>query len=144
MLLEFGMPNSNNKVRLAALSARASGRVTWAQIATLGVSRATVSGWIEDGYLPPRLPGVYTVGHISTSLEAQFAEALLYAGPGAMLSHATAAYWLGLLDERPSTIHVSTPRQLRSLRAIRVHARRTLERVWHKGFPTTTVPQTAV
>ncbi len=129
MLLEFRMSNSSSKV---------------GQIATLGVSRATVSRWIDDGYLHPRLPRVYAVGHVSMSIEAQFSEALLYAGPGAMLSHATAAHWLGLLDERLRTIDVTTPRQPRSLPGIRVHRRRNCDRIWHKGFPVTALPQTAV
>jgi hypothetical protein len=144
MLLEFGMSNSSSKVALAALSERAWGRVSWAQIVGLGIPRGTVSGWIDDGYLHPRLPGVYAVGHVSMSIEAQFSEALLYAGPGAMLSHGTAAHWLGLIDRRPRPIDVSTPRQPRARKGIRVHARRNLERTWHNGFPTTTLPQTVV
>jgi very-short-patch-repair endonuclease len=61
-----------------------------------------------------------------------------------MLSHATAAWWLGLVDDRPRTIHVSTPRQCRSLKPIKVHGRRALERIRHNGLPTTTLPQTVV
>jgi predicted transcriptional regulator of viral defense system len=144
MLLEFRMPNSGNKVALATIARRQWGRVTWAQIQGLGVPRGTVSLWLKDGYLHPRLPRVYAVGHAATSVEADLAEALLYAGPGAMLSHATAAWWLGLLDDEPRLIHVSTPRQCRSLRGIRVHQRRTLERIWRKGLPVTTLPQTVV
>jgi hypothetical protein len=144
MLLDFHMWKSRSKVRVGALADRQSGRVKWEQLVDLGVPEATISHWIDDGYLHPRLPRVYAVGHISMSIEAQFSEALLYAGPGAMLSHATAAYWLGLLDERPKTIHISTPNQRRSQPGIKVHARRTCTRAWHNGFPTTTLPQTAV
>src|SRR5882762_3215439 len=115
--------SSSMKLRLARVAARAWGRVTWAQIQELGVDRAVVSRWLADGYLHPRLPRVYAVGHPATCTEAKLAEALLYAGPGAMLSHATAAWWLGLLEDRPRTIHVSTPRQCRSLKGIRVHQR---------------------
>jgi hypothetical protein len=78
------------------------------------------------------------------SIEAQFSEALLYAGPGAMLSHATAAHWLGLLDEQPKAIHITTPHQRRSQPGIKVHARRACDRTTHKGFPVTTLPQTAL
>src|SRR5437763_14870546 len=59
-----------------------------------------------------------------------------------MLSHATAAWWLGLADRAPSTIHVSTPRRCRSRRGVEVHERRTCERVWHEGLPVTSSPQT--
>jgi predicted transcriptional regulator of viral defense system len=144
MLLDFSMLKSGSKVRVGVVASRQWGRVTWAQLADLGVPEGTISLWIDHGYLHPRLPRVYAVGHAATTTEAQLAEALLYAGPGAMLSHATAAWWLGLLDERPRAIHVSTPRQPRSLPGIRVHRRRTLDRVWHKRFTVTTLPQTIV
>ncbi len=144
MLLDSGMSESGSKVRVGAVADRQWGRVKWEQLVDLGVPESTISDWIDQGYLHPRLPRVYAVGHISTSIEAQFSEALLYAGPGAMLSHATAAHWLGLLDERPKTIHVSTPRQRRSQPGITVHPRRTCDRVPHNGFPTTALPQTVV
>ncbi len=136
------MSNSSSKVAVAAVSERAWGRVTWSQIVGLGVARGTISRWINDGYLHPRLPRVYAVGHVSLAIEAQFSEALLYAGPGAMLSHAIAAHWLGLLDEHPKTMHISTPHQRRSQPGIRVHPRRAVERDWHNGFPVTSLPQT--
>ncbi len=66
---------------------------------------------------------------------------MLYAGPGAMLSHATALWWRGLIDKQPRPIQVSTPRRCRSLRAVKVHGRRTCQRIWHKGLPTTTIEQ---
>ena len=100
-----------------------------------------MSRWTVAGYLHRRLPGVYAVGHVSTSIEALLAEALLYAGPGAMLSHTTAAWWLELLDEQPRVIHISTPRQCRSVDRIRVHGRRGCERVWKRDLPVTTLPQ---
>jgi len=66
---------------------------------------------------------------------------VLYPGPGAMLSHATALWWRGLLDHQPWPIGVSTPRRCRSLRAVKVHGRRTCARIWHKRLPTTSVEQ---
>src|ERR1700740_2810773 len=104
------MRNQIDKGSVARLANRQNGRVRWAQLLALGIDRAVVSRWVRQGYLHPRLPGVLAVGHVSTSTEAMLAEALLYAGPGAMLSHATAAHWLGVLDPAPNEIHVSTPR----------------------------------
>ena len=141
MLLSFSMLKSGSKVVVAGLAERAWGRVTWAQLRSLGIPEGTVSLWRDDGYLHRRLPGVYAVGHVSASIEALLAEALLYAGPGAMLSHVTAAWWLGLLDERPQVIHVSTPRQCGSIRWIRVHRRRGFHRDWERGLPVTPLPQ---
>jgi very-short-patch-repair endonuclease len=83
---------------------------------------------------------VYAVGHTSPSAEATLAAALLWAGPGAMLSHGTGAWWLGLTDRRPKRIHLSTPRRLRSRRGITVHSRCGLERDWESGLPVAPVP----
>lgn len=68
--------------------------------------------------------------------------AVLCAGPGAMLSHSTAAWWVGLASSQPYLIHISTPRRCRSLPGIRVHAERGLERGWHRGIPVTRFEQT--
>ena len=68
--------------------------------------------------------------------------AVLYAGPGAMLSHATAAWWVGLADSRPYMIDVSTPRRINSTPGVRVHGRREIERAWHNGLPVTPFVQT--
>jgi hypothetical protein len=135
------MGRQRAKVRLSEVAGRQWGRVSWAQIKALGVDRKVIADWKKQGYIHQVLPCVYAVGHRAPSLEADLAAALLYAGPGAALSHTTAAYWLGLLDQRPRVIHVSTPRRCRSQPGITVHDRRSHERDWHRGLPTTTVPQ---
>ncbi len=68
--------------------------------------------------------------------------AILYAGPGAVLSHATAAWWWGLTQRQPRLIDVSTPWKRAPLPGLRLHCRRTLDRAFHNGLPVTTVPQT--
>lgn len=132
---------------IACIAARQWGRVRWDQVLSAGVSRARASQWLAEGYLHPVYPRVYAVGHPGGDIEADLAAALLYAGPGAMLSHETAAWWWGLADREPRTVDVSTPRECRSVmarrrRAVRVHGRRTLDRVWHRRLPVTTVAQT--
>jgi very-short-patch-repair endonuclease len=134
--------NGNAKVRVARLADRQFGRVSTAQLQGADVSRAVIGRWVGDGYLHWVLPRVYAVGHRAPSTEGDLAAALLYAGPGAMLSHATAAWWWGLIDEQPRTVAVSTLRRCKSLTRIRVHCRRRHERIWHKGLPVTSVPQT--
>ena len=90
------------------------------------------------------LPKVYAVGHTAPSREADLWAAVLYAGPGAMLSHASAAHHRGLIIYPPDVIHVSTSREkIRSIRGvIQVHPQRELARGTHEGIPTTTVAQT--
>jgi hypothetical protein len=68
------------------------------------------------------------------------AAAALSSGPGAMLGHATAVWWLGLTSRRPPLIHVSTPRRCASLPGIEVHGRRELERIWHRQLPVAPLP----
>jgi predicted transcriptional regulator of viral defense system len=133
------MPNRNAK--LVRIASRQCGRVTWAQLMALGFAHATIADWVRGGYLHRMLPRVYAVGHRAPSVEAALWEAVLYAGPGAMLSHATALWWRGLIDKQPRRIQVTTPRRCRSLKQVRVYGRRTCERILHKGLPTTTIEQ---
>ena len=107
----------------------------------MGILKRTVTLWLEQGYLHRLLPRVYAVGHAASSTEADLAAALLYAGPGAMLSHSTAAWWRGLLDERPRQIHVSTPRQCRSQPGIPSTSDGRSTAPGTKGLPMTSLPQ---
>jgi very-short-patch-repair endonuclease len=130
------------KVRVAKVAARQWGRIHLRQLIGCGVSTSTVSRWVGEGYLHEVYPRVYAVGHVSPSVEADLMAAVLYAGPGAMLSHTTAAWWWGLTGHRPRAIEVSTPWKRAPRQVIRVHGRRRLARVRHNGLPVTTVPQT--
>jgi hypothetical protein len=131
------------KLRVSALAARQFNRVTTDQLQRLSVSRTTVGRWTGGGYLHCRLPGVYAVGSPARTVESDLWEAVLYAGPGAMLSHASAAKWLDMIDRWPAVIHVSTPRRRSSLSNIRVHSRRTgLARTLHRGIPVTSIAET--
>src|SRR4051812_21377006 len=122
------MVTGNAKVQVATLAGRQFGRISRAQLLGLGADSRTIHRWLEGGYLHRVLPRVYAVGHRARTTESDLAAALLYAGPGAMLSHATAAWWLGLADSRPHMIHLSTPRRCKSIPGIKVHQRRTLKR----------------
>jgi hypothetical protein len=115
------------------------------QFAHLGIARATVHGWVRSGYLREVAPRVYAVGHLAPSREADLWTALLYAGPGAALSHVTAAHWRELADFPGPVIHVSTPRACASLRGIAVHGRRSrLDREIVDGIPATSLAQTVL
>jgi len=133
------MPNRSAKV--ARVAGRQAGRVTWAQLMALGVAHGTVADWVREGYLHQVLPRVYAVGHRAPSVEASLWEAVLYAGPGAMLSHATALWWRGLVDKQPRPLQVTTPRRCGSVAGVKVYGRRRCERMLHKGLPTTSVEQ---
>jgi hypothetical protein len=136
--------NGIAKRRIASLAGRQFGRVRADQLRRLGVGKTMIHRWRASGYLHPELPRVYAVGHPGRSTESDLAAAVLYAGPSAMLSHATAAWWLGLLKYPPKEIFVSTPRRIVDQHNIVVHGRRSLERSWRRGLPVTTPSQTIV
>jgi hypothetical protein len=135
-------PHEPAKVRVAQIAKRQHNRIASHQVTRLGVGGSTVRDWMRAGYLHPRLRGVYAVGSAARTRESDLFEAVLYAGPGAMLSHTTGAWWLGLVDHPSPIIHVSTPRRRISPHGILIHNRRIgLERVVRSGIPTTTVGQ---
>ncbi len=125
---------------------RQHGRISWSQLMSLGVSSATAHRWARTGQLVRVLPKVYAVGHTAPSREADLWAAVLYAGLGAMLSHASAAHHCGLITYPPEVIHVSTPRvKVRSISGvIQVHGGRELARVLHDGIPVTSIAQTVL
>jgi hypothetical protein len=127
--------------KLRRLADRQAGRAAWWQLTALGIDGKTIGRWVCAGYLTRVHPRVYAVGHRAPSIEADLWAAVLYAGPGAMLSHATALWWHELIEHPPWPIQVSTPRRCRSLEGIKVHARRSCERLPHKDLPTTTIAQ---
>jgi hypothetical protein len=108
------------------------------------VTRRTIEGWIERETLIRVLPRVHALGHLAPTREGDLWAAVLYAGPGAALSHATAAQWRGLIDYLPERIEVSTPREIDSLSAIRVYGRRSVERWMRNGIPVTSIEQTVL
>src|SRR5579863_4788579 len=110
-----------DKERVAGVAGRQGGRISLGQLRWLGVATSTAQAWEAAGYLQRVLPAIYAVGHAAPSREADLWSAVLYAGPGAMLSHSTAARWLGLIDYSPRVIQVSTPRKVSSLPGVRVY-----------------------
>jgi predicted transcriptional regulator of viral defense system len=130
-------------LRVGTFAAGQQGRIAYHQLVLLGVGRSTINRWLTGGFLYRRRPGVYAVGSTARTIESDLWEAVLYAGPGAMVSHATAAKWLDMIDRWPAAIHVSTPRRRASLSGIRVHSRRTgLTRTLHGALPVTSIDDT--
>jgi hypothetical protein len=102
-----------------------------------------VHNWTGAGYLYEVLPSVYGVGHAAPSREADLYSAVLWAGPGAALSHLTAAWWRGLVEFPGPLIHVTTPRRRLCPPGIRRHARSSrVQRVLVRRMPVTTLAET--
>ena len=89
--------------------------------------------------------GVYALGHTALRAEGHRLAAVLACGPGAVLSHRTAAAHWGLLTTDQTRIDVTAPRGRHGAPGIRLHRTRSLDAkdtTSHQGIPTTTVHRT--
>jgi very-short-patch-repair endonuclease len=129
-------------VRAAEVAGQQWGVIGRDQLRACVVSDRAITRWRKSGKLHDRHPGVYSYGHTSVPIEGELVAALIYAGVGAVLSHLTAAWWWGLIEDPPAPIEVSTPTRTRSLPEVLVHHPRAFEHTRHRRFPITTVAQT--
>src|SRR5436190_6839581 len=128
--------------RVAQLSESQWGVIADWQLAACGVSRSAVYRWVASGRLCDIYPRAYAVGNRAVPQEGRLLAAVIYAGPGAALSHASAAHWWGFLPHLPNTTHVSSPKRRRSISGVRVHIPTRTERVMERGLPVTPVART--
>lgn len=93
------------------------------QLLRAGVSRALITSRIRRGFWQQLHPGVYGAFTGTVPWEARLWAAVLYAGPGALLSHETAAEVLGLTDHRCPVIHLVVParRRVHPRGGLRIH-----------------------
>jgi len=123
------------------LAARQHGVVSTRQLTSLGLSHAAIRHRLATGLLTRIHRGVYSVGIAALTDRGRFAAALLACGPGALLSHRSAAILWGLLAMSDGPVDVVTPaRQSRSRAGIRVHrtsALRPRDRRIRDGLPVT-------
>jgi hypothetical protein len=115
------------------------------QLRGLGVSRHTADHWLREGRLHRVHHGVYSVGHASLGREGRRLAAVLACGPGAVLSHRSAAAHWGLLHTDQTRIDVTAPRGRHGAPGIRLHRSRSLDAqdtTRHEGIPVTSVSRT--
>lgn len=131
---------------LAELAARQHGRVALAQLSALGLTPGGVAGRVRSGRLHRVQRGVYAVGHRIETKESVYTAAVLACGPGAVLSHRSAADHQGLRPCARASVEVTVPGERgRCLRGIDSHASATLhprDRALVAGIPCTTVGRT--
>jgi hypothetical protein len=96
--------------RVARIAERQHGRVSHAQLVAAGVDRNRVARWLRDGRLLRVHAHVYAVGHAAPSLRADYAAAVLAGGPGAVLSHRSAAHLLDLVQGGAGLPEITVPR----------------------------------
>lgn len=129
---------------MAALADRQRGVVSIEQLRRLGYSTSAVGRAVESGWLHSIDRSVYAVGHTHLDLHAQCFAAVFACGPGAVLSHHSAAWLHGLARWSPNPFHVTGPVARRPRLPVRIHRARRLEaadRMRVEGIPVTAVPR---
>lgn len=132
---------------LAELATRQHGVVARRQLIALGFGIEAIKAALAEGRLTPLHEEVYAVGHSRVSARGRWWAAVLAYGPGALLSHRTAAVLWGFQRLRSGPVHVtaSCGRQgIRRREGIWIH-RCKLSPQDHTtcdGFPVTTVART--
>jgi Transcriptional regulator, AbiEi antitoxin/Protein of unknown function (DUF559) len=127
---------------LRTLAEAQNGVVSRAQLTASGLGGGAISRWLKSGRLHRIHPHVYAVGHTALPLDGRLWAAILYAGPGAVLSHTTAGWIWSLIDDPPRRIHLTAADPRSSLPDVRMHRSRHVAVAKHRGLPVTTVPRT--
>jgi hypothetical protein len=114
--------------QIARVAARQHGVVGARQLYALGLSADQVAGRARAGWLHRVHRGVYAVGHSRLSRRGRWMAAVLACGPGAVLSHLTAALLWGLRPPhaasggtRPIDVTIPTSAGRTSRVGIRIH-----------------------
>lgn len=132
---------------IATLAARQHGVVSRGQLLDAGVTGRALDWRLANGRLLRLHRGVFAVGHARLTREGRWLAAVLASGPGAVLSHRSAAALHDLRPDNRSRLDVTTPRRRASTAKIDVHARRPLDpadRTVIDGVPVTSVSRTLV
>lgn len=141
-----GSPNTVGR-RIEELATRQYGVVSRGQLLALGLSPNGITRRHARRDLVRLHQGVYAVGHRRLTSQARELAAVMACGPGAVVSHRTAASRHGLLRLASPRIEVSVPRGRRSRNGIVVHRPRVLDdedRGTVEGIPITSVARTIV
>ena len=123
---------------LRYLAQRQNGVVSRSQAIRAGLSPDMVKFRISSGRWRQMHPGVYATFTGVPSRGARLWAAVLLAGPGATLSHETAAELHRLADQAADTIHVTIPgqRRVRAVEGVRLHrSARAVEAVQGNMYP---------
>ena len=103
------------------------GAISRDQLLAFGLTRHAIQHRVDRGRLVVEWPGVYRVGQRPLDRDGRFVAAVLACGPGAILSHASAAELWGIHRSTGGPIHISIPatRRIR-LKGITAHRRNPL------------------
>lgn len=108
---------------IARFARKQLGLVTTKQLLAAGLSSAAISKRVHSGKLYRIHRGVYSVGHDGLGEQGLWMAAILACGPGALLSHGSAAVHWELLRPLEGPIDVSVPTQngRKKRRGVHIH-----------------------
>ena len=135
-------------VAVNAIAERSHGIVDHVELRRVGVSQQAISVWARTGRLHRVHEGVYSVIPLAMlGIEGRWMAAVKACGPGAVLSHESAAQLVWLIPrERRFALHVTVPdRCRRRPPSIVVHRPRSLgarDVTRRYGIPVTTIERT--
>jgi hypothetical protein len=95
--------------------------VARSQLLADGIGRRAIDRRIAIGLLRPVHRGIFAVGHLALRREGWWMAAVLAAGPGAALSHRSAAALWAIRNDTRARVDVSVPRHRRSTARLAVH-----------------------
>jgi hypothetical protein len=128
---------------LRNLARRQSGVISRTQALRGELTADMIRFRIRSGRWRPLHPGVYATFTGVPGRSSQLWAAVLWAGPGAVLSHQTAAELLRLTDKAADLIHVTVPRQRHVAVASGVSLHRSVRAV-QAVLPNSNPPRTTV
>src|ERR671911_1517622 len=114
--------------QIARIASRQGGVISRRQLVRLGLTAEEIKYRVRTGRLRPIYRGVYAVGHDAIAVRGRLCAGLLLAGPGAAVSHRTAAALHKLIPSMlpfiDATVTGSRPRNQRD---VHFHRATTLE-----------------
>jgi hypothetical protein len=131
---------------LEVLLARQAGVISREQALRAGLDVAAVDRMVRTRRWQPLHPRVYLVRGSPAGDEARARAAVLWAGGGAVLSGAAAAWWHGLLAEAPCVLAVtaSARRPARPGVVVRCRPLDAVDRTERRGLPVTALGLTVL
>jgi hypothetical protein len=132
---------------LAALALRQHGVVTRWQLLAAGISARSIEKRLDKGSLIRVHRGVYRVGHVAPSVEAEYMAAVLACGDGSLLCGRAAAHLLGLIRGNPAPdpeVATRTERHVPGLRTERMRHGDSHDATTRMAIPVTTPARTLV
>jgi very-short-patch-repair endonuclease len=130
---------------IATLATMQYGVVSRKQLLAAGIGPGAIETRLKRHQLHPLHRGVYAVGHTALVPLAREMAAVLACGPGAVLSHRTAAWIWRILELAGELVEVTVAGSNRRRPGLIVHRSRSLgptDTLMHRGLPVTSLART--